>query len=598
MRTRFIEPLEDRRLLSAGVGSPDDVATTVSLNGIRVQAAPRAARPAPAAGASAAASPRAIRAQAVGTDALAAADVEQILAQAASQMRPGQVIVVVDREAQVLGTFLGSARTPGILTDDVVRAASARARTAALFQSTQNAFSTRTARFIIQDNFPFPIRNTPGGPLYGVEFSNLINGDIILPDQVPGVSGDPGGVPLFIGRTPVGGIGVAGDFKDVAPRKDLRQFGLPGSNPRNRFYKGGEESDFDEAVALAGARSFMAPRDIRATQVFVDGLRFPFIANRPARREPTQTLAALIAAGRGQVSGPIAAGEPRINNATFAGVPGLLRQRTNAGVTSPQNPVVSPAGQNNLIDSDDADADRLTVADVTRVIEDAVSTARGTRAGIRKPNGVPAQVHVAVVDRDGDVLGVFRMSDGTNFSYDVAVQKARTAAFFSDDDHAMTTRAVGFMAQALFPPGIRQGVTGPLFQVQNRLNLSGTSLQPRLTGSPIANGITIFPGGVPLYKNGKLVGAVGISGDGVDQDDRAAFGGSTAFQPRGGIRSDQLTTEQIIIHIVGRLEALGAIVPAAATPDRIAEARRRLVDALHPGELNLPYVKFPRNPER
>jgi uncharacterized protein GlcG (DUF336 family) len=596
MRTRFIEPLEERRLLSTGVGPSDGAATAVSLNGIRVEAALRAPRP--GARASSQASPRAIRPLAVGTDALAVADVEQILAQAASQMRPGQVIVVVDREAQVLGTFVGSGRSSGSLTDDIIRAASARARTAALFQSTQDAFTTRTARFIIQDNFPFPIRNTPGGPLYGVEFSNLTNSDIILPGQAPGISGDPGGIPLYIGRTPVGGIGVAGDLHDAAPRKDLRQFGLPGANPKGRFYKGQEESDFDEAVALAGARTFMAPRDIRATNIFVDGLRFPFTANQPARREATQTLAALVGAGRGHVAGTTTAGQPRINNATFAGIPGLLRQRTNAGLTSPQNAVVSPANNNDLIDSDDADPDRLTVADVTRAIEDAVTTARATRAGIRKPNGVPAQVHVVVVDRDGDVLGAFRMSDGTNFSYDVAVQKARTAAFFSDDDHAFSTRAVGFMAQGLFPPGIRQGVTGPLFQVQNRLNLSGTSLQPRLAGSPIANGITIFPGGVPLYKNGKLVGAVGISGDGVDQDDRAAFGGSTAFQPGRAIRSDQLGTQEIISHVVAVLQKLQAIIPAAATPERIEEARQRLTQGLDRNGLNLPYVKFPRNPER
>ena len=44
------------------------------------------------------------------------------------------------------------------------------------------------------------------------------------------------------------------------------------------------------------------------------------------------------------------------------------------------------------------------------------------------------------------------------------------------------------------------------------------------TGIPrIANGITLFPGGFPIYRNGKLVGGIGASGDGSDQSDLVAF---------------------------------------------------------------------------
>jgi hypothetical protein len=39
----------------------------------------------------------------------------------------------------------------------------------------------------------------------------------------------------------------------------------------------------------------------------------------------------------------------------------------------------------------------------------------------------------------------------------------------------------------------------------------------------IGNGIQIFPGGVPIWRNGTLIGAIGVSGDGVDQDDMVAF---------------------------------------------------------------------------
>jgi hypothetical protein len=39
----------------------------------------------------------------------------------------------------------------------------------------------------------------------------------------------------------------------------------------------------------------------------------------------------------------------------------------------------------------------------------------------------------------------------------------------------------------------------------------------------VRNGIQIFPGGVPIYRGGRLAGGLGVSGDGVDQDDMIAF---------------------------------------------------------------------------
>jgi hypothetical protein len=39
----------------------------------------------------------------------------------------------------------------------------------------------------------------------------------------------------------------------------------------------------------------------------------------------------------------------------------------------------------------------------------------------------------------------------------------------------------------------------------------------------LANGIQIFPGSVPIYRGDVLVGGIGVSGDGVDQDDMISF---------------------------------------------------------------------------
>lgn len=69
-----------------------------------------------------------------------------------------------------------------------------------------------------------------------------------------------------------------------------------------------------------------------------------------------------------------------------------------------------------------------------------------------------------------------------------------------------------------------------LQQNQISVTLDGNVVPP-LTDSPrnctgidrIANGITLFGGGVPIYRNGVLIGGIGSSGDGTDQSDLVAF---------------------------------------------------------------------------
>jgi len=59
----------------------------------------------------------------------------------------------------------------------------------------------------------------------------------------------------------------------------------------------------------------------------------------------------------------------------------------------------------------------------------------------------------------------------------------------------------------------------------------GSTALPALTDVPqnctgiqrLPNGIQIFPGSVPVYRGSTLVGGIGISGDGVDQDDMVSF---------------------------------------------------------------------------
>ena len=134
---------------------------------------------------------------------------------------------------------------------------------------------------------------------------------------------------------------------------------------------------------------------------------------------------------------------------------------------------------------------RLSETEVRSIISYAADRARTTRAGIRLPIGIHMKVFITVVNNPNQpgveptVLGTFRAGEATMFSWDVAVQKARTALYYSSRD------LLGF-------GGISRCI-------------SGCSPDPNLP-----NGITIFPGGFPLYRNGVLIGAIGISGDGVD----------------------------------------------------------------------------------
>src|SRR6185437_13033068 len=89
-------------------------------------------------------------------------------------------------------------------------------------------------------------------------------------------------------------------------------------------------------------------------------------------------------------------------------------------------------------------ATALSAADVNTIISHAAQQANITRAAIRQPLGSNARVTIAVVDPNGVVLGVFRQQDAPVFGFDVSVQKARTAAFYSGANAGALLRAAGF----------------------------------------------------------------------------------------------------------------------------------------------------------
>lgn len=161
----------------------------------------------------------------------------------------------------------------------------------------------------------------------------------------------------------------------------------------------------------------------------------------------------------------------------------------------------------------------LTKRDVRKILHQGVKKAKQQKSLVRVgDDGKKAhtRMHIFVMAPDGEVLGRRSMNDAWPGSVDIARAKAFTATAFSSDENALTSRSIGALSQ----PG------GPLWQIGN---------------SNRAHGIIEFPGGVPLYKNGQLVGAVGVSGDGVKQDENVAQAASQGYRPPKRIRIDKVT---------------------------------------------------------
>jgi uncharacterized protein GlcG (DUF336 family) len=107
-------------------------------------------------------------------------------------------------------------------------------------------------------------------------------------------------------------------------------------------------------------------------------------------------------------------------------------------------------------------------------------------------------MNIAVMDAGRNLVAFHRMDGAWVASIDIAIDKAFTSA-----GRGLTTREIGEMAQ----PG------EPLFGINT------------------TNGgrIVIFAGGIPLTRDGEVVGAIGVSGGAVDEDHEVAEAGVAAF---------------------------------------------------------------------
>lgn len=121
-----------------------------------------------------------------------------------------------------------------------------------------------------------------------------------------------------------------------------------------------------------------------------------------------------------------------------------------------------------------------------------------SNAAKEKATAIGVPMNIAIVDEGANLVSFHRMDNAWLGSLDIAIKKAKTARFFD-----MNTGEIGKLSQ----PG------GPLFGIEHS-----------------NGGLITFPGGV-VIKNaeGKIIGAIGVSGGSVDQDHEVASAGLGAL---------------------------------------------------------------------
>jgi uncharacterized protein GlcG (DUF336 family) len=474
------------------------------------------------------------------TQTLTAADVQMIVQAAATAAQSdAMTIAVVDRLGRILAVYKKPSAPPTLPGNFGVAIPSDNlavnlARTGAYFSNDQAPLSSRTVRFISGIHFPPGVINSASAALYGIENTNrgctlapglaatvppsttiagaspgfgIITGKADVNDSLPDAV-NPGGVPIFKNGQEVGGIGVATAdllLAEYVAFAGASMFAMGGPNP---------------ATDGVGFPAFPAPGIVS-----IAGITLPFV---------------------NQTSAPSGVTAGKFISADFTVMP-----IASAGVPPEGNLITTTAGP----------IGGLTSTEVTQIINSAVATANTTRAQIRLPIGVKAKMSIAVSDLDGTLLGLYRMTDSTIFSIDVAATKARNVIYFSGMTRqaadlnqvpmgtAVTNRTIGFGAQPFFPSGIDGSAAGPFFNLYTMdvANPCTQGLQVPGAAWPKVNqsGIVFFPGSEPLYKNGVLVGGLGVSGDGVDQDDFVTAGGAAGFEADPSIRADQILIENV-----------------------------------------------------
>lgn len=487
-----------------------------------------------------------------GGTSLASNEVDAIVRAAAKAVPDATMtIAVVDRAGRVLALYEKSGAS--VANRDL---AVGVARTAAFFSHNQAPLTSRTVRFISGIHFPPGITNTPSAALYGIENTNrgcdfnvtfnagkcvprarafngvhchvgdtsgcgtgIVTGKVLPADSDPS-SVNAGGIPLYR---------VTADGARASDGKLLGAIGVVGVSGDS------QRAEYAAATGAFGGLAFgIVPVPFYPLpppgNVFIDGIRLPFLG--PDIR--------LTFATSGLPDGV------RLEGVTAGADDGaFVLAPLNGGCAEDEYLVGPNAGTN------------LTAAQVGAIVQRAVDTARRTRAAIRLPLNRFARMVIAVADTDGTILALYRMPDATVFSIDVSVAKSRNVIYFSNRgifsnvpaNTAISNRTIAFGAQPFFPSGIDSDVLdpreGPWFQSLFVNDLNNVCTQGDQPSSPNQNGVVFFAGSSPLYRNGTLIGGLGVSGDGIEQDDYVTYFGAGELLPPQDIWADRVVIDGV-----------------------------------------------------
>lgn len=452
----------------------------------------------------------------------------------------------------------------------------------------------------------------------------------IGPKRSPlGLSADPGGFPIYENGRVVGGIGIIatpsgsavnGTYgldrnildNDQDIEEQIAQAALPtemrapADIRANRITANGQTFQY--------ANSDPAPAS--AASVLANGT---FVA--VAGYKSVSTPIAGTSYGQG------ASGYVPTSNAAFAGLNTFNLITNPADTTSARYPATAGAGglsqaevQNILVEGMKiANRSRAQIrrplgspADVTVSVVDS----DGTILGLVRSSDAPIFGTDVSVQKARTALAfssntaLTDLLDSGDNANDALVNALN--AFFAqqaqvlDGTVAFSARAVGNVHRPYFPDGDTSQPKGPLstaisetnnnwspFNVGFQLNVVLNQVLGNLTGTGraanvfdpalnttcadptvnaarqkrFANGMQIFPGGFPIYKGDTLVGAVGVSGDGVDQDD-----------------------------MIGYLGVINGATAAGTANMRPFPATLRRADGLSKGGQFLKYVQCPQAP--
>jgi uncharacterized protein GlcG (DUF336 family) len=419
----------------------------------------------------------------------------------------------------------------------------------------------------------------PGGNLVAPESYGQVTG--ILPTAQPrGIGTLPGGIPIFHNGVEVGGIGVF--FPGTTGFATEENSGLNTPLVRRK-----QRIDYTQIAELM---AFRAVGGSKAINVDFSGA-FNGAPALPGFTLPFKRIdlagITLNTIGSGGLEGP---NRVLKVNASLAPLgPGKPNDGTNVPVDSSNDALLPGNGVPYGWLVTPHDGTGLTAADVNAIVARGIAEALQVRAQIRTPFNVPTKMVFAVSDLNGNILGLYRMPDATYFSIGVAVAKARNVAYYDNPaalqpidqikgvaaGTAFTARTFRYLSLPFFPEGIDINPPGP----GSILTDGGVTKFATNKGAPLPasafksiqgfndfnpntnfhqvitpankgnqNGVVLFPGSAPLYKEtsggglrNQFVGGLGVSGDGVLQDDDITASASIAYAPPRTVhRADQV----------------------------------------------------------